>query len=274
MTRTSIRRTTRWPVVVASVAAFFTASPQGGAAELQLQASDGTRIFATLHPASGASTAKNRRAIVLLFHQAGSNRHEYDPIVPVLNAAGFDTLAIDQRSGGTMWGAPNQTVRARGGSVGYLQALPDLQAALDWARDHAHTGIVALGSSYSAALVFLLAERNRGQLAGVAAFSPGEHLSRPHLVKRAAASLALPIYVTAAATDREQAQIDEVLSSVTRARVVRYRAPAGVHGASTLRQDRNPRGAEANLKQLVGFLATCAGIGPRSAAAPGAPRSE
>lgn len=73
-----------------------------------------------------------------------------------------------------------------------------------------------------------------------------------------------PIYVTAAATDREQAQIYEVLSRVTRAPVVRYRA-------STLRQDRNPRGAEVNLKQLVGF---CRLRTHRSAISGGAWRAE
>ena len=60
-----------------------------------LQAADGVGVYADL-----ARATRARRGTILLFHQAGTNRGEYEPIAPRLNAVGFDTLAIDQRSGG------------------------------------------------------------------------------------------------------------------------------------------------------------------------------
>jgi hypothetical protein len=55
-----------------------------------LTAQDGTKVFGTYYPAPNVSAP-----IILLFHQAGSNRWEYTPIAPVLNSANFSSLAID-----------------------------------------------------------------------------------------------------------------------------------------------------------------------------------
>lgn len=53
------------------------------------------------------------RALILLFHQAGSSKAEYATIAPRLAAAGYTSLAIDQRSGGSLLG-PNATVAGVG----------------------------------------------------------------------------------------------------------------------------------------------------------------
>lgn len=52
--------------------------------------------------------AEQPKAIILLFHQADSSLAEYATIAPKLVAQGYSVLAIDQRSGGSMFG-PNQT---------------------------------------------------------------------------------------------------------------------------------------------------------------------
>jgi len=59
-------------------------------------------------------------------------------------------------------------------------------------------------------------------------------------------TLALPIYVTAASTAKEQARIDEVLKHAKKAKFTRHRPKTDVHSASTLRKDRNAKGAAAN----------------------------
>ena len=99
--------------------------------------------------------------IVVAFHQARSSAAEYAPIAPRLVNAGFTVLAIDQRSGDGAFGGTNRTAAgfARR-EVSYDAALPDLEAALAWAKAEARGApVVVWGSSYSAALVFLLAER-------------------------------------------------------------------------------------------------------------------
>jgi alpha-beta hydrolase superfamily lysophospholipase len=139
------------------------------------------------------------RPLILLFHQAGSNRAEYAPIAPMLTALGFDALAIDQRSGGSLWGHANETVRHLGRSEDYGSAFHDLEGALTWAKSSGRSGpVIVWGSSYSAALVFLLAAKHLQDVKALLAFSPGEYLASPSSVRSAAAQLSIPIFVTSA----------------------------------------------------------------------------
>ncbi|MDE2154717.1 MAG: alpha/beta fold hydrolase [Xanthomonadaceae bacterium] len=214
---------------------------------LTLHAADGVSVYGTLERAQA-----HNRNVILLFHQARGNRHEYDPLLPVLHQLGYDTLAIDQRAGGDLFGGHNQTVEKLGRSTGYLAAMPDLEAALAWARQRHYGRIVAVGSSYTSALVILLAARHPHALAAVASFSPGEYFDDPNLVKNAAAKIAMPFYIT---TDPDEAgNVDEVLRDAHGGNIVHYRPAAGVHGASTLVQARDPRGYQANLASFTAFL--------------------
>jgi pimeloyl-ACP methyl ester carboxylesterase len=50
---------------------------------------------------SGSLTVPQRRApVIVLVHQLGSDRHDWDGFVPVLDGAGFATLAYDMRGMG------------------------------------------------------------------------------------------------------------------------------------------------------------------------------
>jgi alpha-beta hydrolase superfamily lysophospholipase len=123
-----------------------------------LVASDGVKVYGWV-----ASTGDKGKPIILLFHQAGSNHAEYDPIAPELVRAGFNTLALDQRSGSERWGQPNRTAKELGHSATYNDAYKDLQAAVTWAKASGYTGkIIVWGSSYSSSLVFLLAAERMG----------------------------------------------------------------------------------------------------------------
>jgi len=57
--------------------------------------------FAEYYPAE-----REAAPLILLFHQACSNRGEYATIAPMLVRLGFAALAVDQRSGGTALGPP------------------------------------------------------------------------------------------------------------------------------------------------------------------------
>lgn len=155
---------------VAVLACAASVAPQSPRA-LHLTTSDGVRLTAY----DFSVPAEAPRPYVLLFHQAGASAlGEYTPIVPRLVEAGYDVLAVDLRSGGGLFGGVNRTVEARGASEeDYCRALPDLNAALTWARE-ARTGSkpVLWGSSYSAALVIQLAATRPGEVQGVLSFSP------------------------------------------------------------------------------------------------------
>ncbi len=219
---------------------------------VELRAADGVRVYGEVWRAGGP-----RAPVILAFHQAQSNHAEYSTIAPRLAAAGFTVLAIDQRSGGDYFGGTNKTVEVLGRATRYEGALPDMAAALLWAKDEAKGAPVLLwGSSYSAALVFLIAARNPGWAAGILAFSPAEYLQRRRDVRSAAEKVTVPVFVT---QGNEHGELDisrNILRSVASEEKVHFVPTKGAaHGSSTLRADVNPAGAEENWQAVMKFLA-------------------
>jgi alpha-beta hydrolase superfamily lysophospholipase len=227
------------PILVTGLAQAQTAEA------VTLKAADGVAVYGQRLRAGSP-----RRGTILLFHMAGSNFGEYAPIAPQLVAHGFDTLAIDQRSGGRLWGRDNATVAGLGRSTDFAAALADLRAALAFAQGGGK--IVVLGSSYSAALVFLLAA-GAPDIAALASFSPGEFIAGAS-IRAAAARLRCPCLVTSASDVGEIAEARRFASAVPGGLVQHYVPRQGVHGASSLRADANPTGAAANMAVLLAFL--------------------
>ena len=212
-----------------------------------LLAKDKTRVYASFYRA-----LNNNPKIALLFHQAGSNRMEYEPIISSFHIAGFDTLTVDQRSGGTMWGVDNATVKRLGASTEYADAYADLETALEYAVKRKYKTILVVGSSYSASLAIVLASRNPDAVDGVAAFSPGEYFEDKNRIKIAASKLTMPLYVTGATNEKQR--VEEVLVKAGDNDVTFYQPINSVHGASTFREDKNPEGYKANINNLMTFL--------------------
>ena len=217
-----------------------------------LTASDGVKIFGAYRPAPSGSAP-----IILLFHQAGSNRWEYARIAQRLVSANFSTLAIDARHGGKMWGHENETVTQLGHEASYLEALADLEAALAWAhQQNLRRKVIVWGSSYSACLVFVLTAKHPGEIAGVLSFSPAEYFENKSLVHEAAAKVNVPVFITSAKDDEEEESARSIFnaSANEKGRVLFIPRIAGVHGSSTLREDRNPEGAAENWSAVLAFL--------------------
>ena len=213
---------------------------------LTLKAQDGVTVYARLYP------AERPKAVILLFHQAGSSKDEYATIAPRLVAAGYTALAIDQRAGGGLYG-PNETAGHVTGKPDYLDAAQDLQAAVDWASAQ-NVPLIVWGSSYSAALVFPIAAKNSFKVKGVLAFSPGEYFADKHLVEAAAARLTVPVYLTSAPDAEEVAAAKAVSDALPPGLVTRYVPTEGVHGSSTLIAAKDPKGAETNWLPVLSFL--------------------
>lgn len=212
-----------------------------------LTAADGVKI------AGVYTRAAQPKALLLLFHQADSGKDEYALLAPQLAQAGYSSLRIDQRAGGTLYGV-NETVKALGHSGSYAEAKRDLDAAFAWARGQ-KLPIVLWGSSYSAALVFLLAAEHPGQVQALLAFSPGEYLDDKGAVARAAAKVTAPIFVTSAQTTQEQEAAHAILAaSPAKEKVQFYPKQGGVHGSSTLLRMKNPNGAADAWHATLAFL--------------------
>jgi alpha-beta hydrolase superfamily lysophospholipase len=222
-----------------------------GAEPVTLTAADGVKVYGEFWPA-----ANPKAPLILAFHQAGSSRAEYAPIAPRLNKMGFSVLAIDQRSGGDEFGGANQTVAVLGQSTSYDAALPDLEAALAWGRTKAQGApVLVWGSSYSAALVFLLAARHPADIQGLLAFSPGEYLGTPGAVRKAAQSVRVPVFITQSSDKDEIAASRTIVGALAGTNKTLFVAKQGVHGSATLRTDRNATGVEQNWAAVMAFLA-------------------
>ncbi|MFM9879476.1 MAG: alpha/beta hydrolase [Burkholderiaceae bacterium] len=231
------------------------------AAPTVLTAADGAQVFADYSPAAPAApgNATAKAPLIVAFHQAGSNRSEYAPLLPRLNQAGFNVLTIDQRSGGNAFGGKNQTVTALGKSTAYAAALPDMEAALAWAKTQAAGApVIVWGSSYSAALVFVLAAKHPADVQGLLAFSPGEYLGSSSAVRSAAQKLSVPVFMTQSGESKEIDSARRILDALALVPATDKQQfiprQGGVHGSSTLRTDRNAAGAEENWAAVLGFL--------------------
>jgi len=229
----------------------------GAAAEpVVLRAADGVTVYGQLWRAAGA-----KPPLVVAFHQAGSSSAEYAPIAPRLVEAGFTVLAIDQRSGGDAFGGTNRTAAALGRAATYDEALPDLAAALAWAQADARGApVVVWGSSYSAALVFVLAATHPGDVSAIVAFSPGEYLSGKQTVRDAAAKVDVAVWIDQASSADEVARSAAILKAVKASDKHQFNARVkSTHGSSTLRADTNPTGAETHWQAVLAFLARIRG---------------
>ncbi|MEO5867368.1 MAG: alpha/beta hydrolase [Sphingomonas sp.] len=216
------------------------------AAQLSLRAKDGATVYAARY-----GTA-NPKAVILLFHQAGSSKEEYSTIAPRLAAAGYEAVAVDARAGGGLFGT-NETARALGHQADYLEARQDLQAAVDWAKTR-RLPVIAWGSSYSSSLVFPLAVESAGVVKAVLAFSPGEYFADKAFVAGSALKLSVPAYITSAPDKDEVAAASRIAHAVPRGLAVQYVPRNGVHGSSTLIAAKDPKGAASNWMPVMSFL--------------------
>jgi len=200
----------RWRSTIAIVAVLLGSSnafalADGGFKSIDFATAGGIEARADLYESQDESST-----LILLFHQAGWSRGEYREIAPKLNALGYRVMAVDQRSGGRVNGVPNETAERatkKGLPTSYLDAYPDLEAALAYARkDLKAKRVIVWGSSYSASLVFRLAAEHPADVSAVMAFSPGEYFDakRPGYVKSFARDVKQPLFVTSSKAEREQ----------------------------------------------------------------------
>jgi alpha-beta hydrolase superfamily lysophospholipase len=225
--------------------------------EVTFKASDGVIVYADLYAQGDAQSEARHAPIVLLFHQAGANaRAEYDAVVPRLLERGYNVLAVDQRSGGDRLGGNNRTADAlKKKDIGYCDAYPDLEAALDYAVDQGFSGPrFAWGSSYSAALVIRLGVDRGDDLSGVLAFSPA---TGPAMgvcdPADAIAQIDIPVLALRPASEMERESSRSQFAAFEARGNATYVAPEGVHGSSMLNPDRAD-GVEDTWKAVFAFI--------------------
>ena len=201
--------------------------------EISFPSMDGLKIDAFL------STDHNRsKPFILLFHQAHYSRGEYIEIIPKLNAMGFNVMAPDLRNGNEINGIVNETSdRAfeKDLDINYIATVPDIEASIMYAKKHLASGKLLLwGSSYSASLVLLVADRTPG-IDAVLAFSPGEYYKKQGetYIQDNISHLNIPVFITSAKDEKKNWwSIYQAIPSKNKS----YFLPAseGIHGAKAL----------------------------------------
>lgn len=208
-----------------------------------------------------AYTPHNRASapLIVLFHQAGSSRGEYDEIAPRLNKLGFNCIAVDLRSGDYSRGKDNETMilaSKKNLPTSYADALPDVIASLRYARKHyTDSKIIAWGSSYSASLSLKVAGDHPELVDGVIAFSPGEYFSHvgksKTWIRDSARNITAPTFITSAKNESaDWAAIYDVIAIDNRQNFIPE--TVGKHGSKALWEKYNDSPAYWNA--VTGFL--------------------
>jgi len=203
---------------------------------IQFPAADGLLVTADLY-----LWHEPDAPFIVLFHQAGWSRGEYKEIAPKLGELGFNCMAIDQRSGDSVNDVANETnALAKSKKLGtkFLDAVPDMRAALTLVKTrYPEAKRIAWGSSYSAALVLVLAGQEPELMDAVMSFSPGEYFARfgksKTFVQEATSSITMPVFITSAKGERDawKAIFDGIASDDKHSFVPKT---AGNHGSRAL----------------------------------------
>lgn len=167
---------------------------------------DGLEITADAY----ISHSDKNTPLILLFHQAGWSRGEYLEIAPKLNSMGFNCIAVDQRSGKAINGVSNETAQRavkNNQATRYIDALPDIEAALHYANEnYSESKIIAWGSSYSSSLVLQIAGDKPKLVDGVLSFAPGEYFSKQNKsktwIRDSAKNINIPVFITSAKNEK------------------------------------------------------------------------
>lgn len=193
------------------------------------KAKDGLEITADLY------TSSTQNPYIILLHQAGYSRGEYREIAPKLVNLGYNCLAIDQRSGNEVNYVKNETaIRAKEKKLptNYLDALSDINAAIEFVKEKTNKPIVLWGSSYSASLGLIVASEDL-KIGALVVFSPGEYFQPTNYVKTKIAKVSIPILALSSKSEYEK--MVDLLSVVAKPLVTTFKpTDEGRHGSKAL----------------------------------------
>lgn len=178
---------------------------------------------------------RSNTKFILLCHQAGYSRGEYLNTAPIFVEKGYNSMAIDQRSGGSVNGITNETAAAaqqQGLATTYVAARPDIIAAIDKAYElNGNKPIYLLGSSYSSSWALLLGKTNSKVKAAIA-FSPRENLTGFNITDELE-GYNKPVFATSAQS--ETATTANLVSKIGAQHLTHFESTRpGIHGARCL----------------------------------------
>ena len=221
--------------------------------QVRFAATDGLSVYGTFY----GSAIRPATATLLMLHQAGANgRAEYGPIVREFTEAGYNLFVLDQRSGGDQFGGSNRTAgQVDQGTIGYCDAIPDVDAAIDLIRSHdTKEPIFVIGSSYSAALAVRAAWQHPDKVKGFVAFSPASGEPMEGCEPEAGLPAAAKGFVLRPASEMEIERVADQLQQFEDAGARIMVVEDGVHGASMMVDDRTGHDMEPVRQAVIQFI--------------------
>jgi hypothetical protein len=138
-------------MLLAAILALFALPAAVEVPSMPIPSRDGLKVTMDLY--FGPDVEGVERPFIVLCHQAGWSRGEYGEIGRKLVKLGYNSVAIDQRSGGAVNGVENETAQwaaKQEKGTEFADAQQDIEAALEWARSNAHGApVIAWGTAVS-----------------------------------------------------------------------------------------------------------------------------
>ncbi|MEO6884143.1 MAG: dienelactone hydrolase family protein [Bacteroidia bacterium] len=171
---------------------------------------------------------------MVLCHQAGYSRGEYQETAKKFSRLGYNCIAVDLRSGKEVNGEIDETANlaeAKRMPTDFMSAEKDILGAINYAFNQNGKRVLLVGSSYSASLALMIAVTNE-KVKAVMAFSPGEYLKNVN-VKVAIKNLDKAVFI--ASTREEAPKVAELAKDiVSKHKIVFAPATVGEHGSKAL----------------------------------------
>jgi len=209
---------------------------QGQKEKVTFESADGIQITADHY------LINQEYPYIVLFHQSGSSRGEFNEIAEKLMMLRYNCLAVDLRSGDNSNFVKNETAtRARESSrpTRFLDTRQDIQAAIGYAVGLNPKEIILFGSSYSASLIILEGEQNP-HVRAMISFSPGEYFGDDLRMEASLDSISKPLFI--AATQHEFSYVKQMMNQLPDDSYTLFQPEGkGVHGARALWEDNNSK---------------------------------
>jgi len=197
--------------------------------KIEFPSKDGLEITANLFLVS------DTLPYMILCHQAGYSRGEYDETNKKFSKFMYNCLAIDLRSGDEVNGVKNETAaraKEKNKPTGYLDAEQDILAAIDYAFAKSKKKVILVGSSYSASLVLKIAAKDE-RVKAVLAFSPGEYFGKAYSLKDNIKSIPVPVFT--ASSKEEGPALTKLMDNIQAPKKQQFTpASKGDHGSKAL----------------------------------------
>lgn len=139
-----------------------------------------------------------RNPYILLLHEQGSSRGDYNTIARRLCKMDYNCLALDLRNGGNNSFVSNETAKAcrEGGFETNMEQLEmDIEAAMEFIAKRTELPIILFGSGKNGSLGLKMAKEKENIRAAVV-MSPGEYFLPELKIQDTIAGLKKPVFAT------------------------------------------------------------------------------